>query len=248
MPDPVGGTNVASASLGARRRRRPELLLEWMQDTGMLLASGNGMEMIRVWDANAELCVLDQPLLRGNAKDTNVPTYVTSLAHSDGGRMLHAGCRDGAVRSFDVRMKTSQSLVGCFSEHQSSIVQVHQPISNPTLMYTASIGGAVYVSDVRFARRTLRELALPGHAAAKASLDCVSGHHYAPLLAAGSHKMLIEIMDTNGSTVDTIRYHIGFLGQRVGPISCLGFHRHKLLLAAGALDSYISIFAGTKEY
>lgn len=65
----------------------------------------------------------------------------------------------------------------------------------------------------------------------------------------------------------------GFLGQRVGPISSLAFHKvptcnnflfyiinnsptvilcttpqHKVLLAAGAKDSFISIFAGEKSY
>ena len=43
-----------------------------------------------------------------------------------------------------------------------------------------------------------------------------------------------------------IRYHDGFLGQRIGPVSCLAFHPNKPLLAAGATDSIISIYTNSE--
>jgi len=52
------------------------------------------------------------------------------------------------------------------------------------------------------------------------------------------------VFDANGTTLNVIKYHEGFLGQRIGRVSSLAFHRHKLLLAAGALDAFISIHAG----
>ncbi len=42
----------------------------------------------------------------------------------------------------------------------------------------------------------------------------------------------------------TLRYHQGFLGQRIGPVSCLSFHRHKMFLGIGATDSIVSIYTG----
>jgi regulator-associated protein of mTOR len=73
-------------------------------------------------------------------------------------------------------------------------------------------------------------------------------------------------MNLSGEEVSLIRYHDGFLGQRIGPVSCLAFHpyvhskknilyyafltfivffcRYQILLAAGATDSIISIYAG----
>jgi regulator-associated protein of mTOR len=40
-----------------------------------------------------------------------------------------------------------------------------------------------------------------------------------------------------------IRYHDGFLGQRIGPVSCLAFHPTQLTFAAGATDSIISVYS-----
>lgn len=69
----------------------------------------------------------------------------------------------------------------------------------------------------------------------------------------------------DGDTLGMIRYHEGFLGQvtycllhilqpekltsrpldiqRIGPVSCLAFHPHKLYLAAGATDSIVSVYS-----
>jgi regulator-associated protein of mTOR len=48
-------------------------------------------------------------------------------------------------------------------------------------------------------------------------------------------------MKFDGTEVNLIRYHDGFLGQRIGPISALQFHPYKVLLGAGATDSIISV-------
>ena len=43
--------------------------------------------------------------------------------------------------------------------------------------------------------------------------------------------------------ISMIRYHEGFLGQRIGPVSCLQFHPHRPVLAAGATDSIVAIYS-----
>lgn len=54
-----------------------------------------------------------------------------------------------------------------------------------------------------------QSLNLAAHRSAHASMDVMACHSYAPLVAAGSHRSLIELVDTKGEQVDCIRYHIG---------------------------------------
>jgi regulator-associated protein of mTOR len=71
----------------------------------------------------------------------------------------------------------------------------------------------------------------------------------APVLAAGSLKRAaVDVYDFNiQKNLQTIRYHIGFLGQRIGPISSLHFHPHRVLLATGSIDPYLSIFVSKRN-
>jgi len=46
-----------------------------------------------------------------------------------------------------------------------------------------------------------------------------------------------------GTTVSTLKYHKGFMGHRIGPVTSVTFHPHKLLLAVGALNPLVSIMA-----
>ena len=68
-------------------------------------------------------------------------------------------------------------------------------------------------------------------------------HEFAPVVASGSHNQFIKVMDTGGNLISMIRYHDGFLGQRIGPVSCLAFHPHRPVLAAGATDSIVAIYS-----
>jgi hypothetical protein len=45
------------------------------------------------------------------------------------------------------------------------------------------------------------------------------------------------------SSIETIKYHPGFLGTRIGAVSSLHWHPHSYTLASGCLDKYISLFA-----
>lgn len=49
-------------------------------------------------------------------------------------------------------------------------------------------------------------------------------HPLAGLYAGGSAQQCISVMAPNGAMLNTIKYHEGFMGQRIGPISCLAFH------------------------
>ncbi|CAI5969772.1 unnamed protein product, partial [Closterium sp. NIES-64] len=53
-----------------------------------------------------------------------------------------------------------------------------------------------------------------------------------------------QVFNMSGDLLSVVRYHNSFLGQRIGPVSALHFHPYRPLLAAGATDSIVSIYAG----
>lgn len=55
-------------------------------------------------------------------------------------------------------------------------------------------------------------------------LDAFTVHEYAPLYASGSRKQVVRIGDVTGATVSTLKYHKGFMGHRIGPVTSLTFH------------------------
>ena len=78
--------------------------------------------------------------------------------------------------------------------------------------------------------------------AQSSTMTALAAHPNAPLLASGSHNQFIKVMTRDGEQLSVIRYHDGFLGQRIGPVSCLAFHPNQLLLAAGATDSIVAVY------
>lgn len=58
----------------------------------------------------------------------------------------------------------------------------------------------------------------------------------------GSVNQVIGVHHASGSSVNVIKYHEGFMGQRIAPVSCLAFHPRRVLLAAGTTDSYITVY------
>ena len=103
---------------------------------------------------------------------------------------------------------------------------------------TGSVRGEVRLWDLRGAGakcvRTIK--------AHRSPMTALAVQPYAPVLASGSHNQYIKLFNTAGDELGTIRYHDGFLGQRIGPVSCLAFHPHRIMLAAGATDSIVSIY------
>lgn len=104
---------------------------------------------------------------------------------------------------------------------------------------SASPAGDLKFLDMRrFSEPYLERNAHKGH------LTALTAHRHAPVIATGSGKQLIKTFSTNGELLSMIRYHSSFLGQRIGSINDLCFHPYKVLVAAGTVDSMVSIFAG----
>ena len=64
--------------------------------------------------------------------------------------------------------------------------------------------------------------------AQSSTMTALAAHPNAPLLASGSHNQFIKVMTRDGEQLSVIRYHDGFLGQRIGPVSCLAFHPNQV--------------------
>lgn len=221
----------------------------------MLYAGGN-VDVIRVWDLQRELSVLNIP--------TSADSPVTCLnVDKDGGKLVVAGCADGSVRLYDVRTSNKYSPVAVFSEHKGPVINVAKPKSTPFRLVSGATGGTVKFWDYRVATSSnaASTVAAPASPAQQQGtgasialktitahthsvMTALSVHDYAPLIATGSQDQRIKVMNFNGDELSIIRYHDGFLGQRIGPVSSLAFHPYHVLLAAGATDSLVSIYAG----
>lgn len=85
------------------------IVIDWQQMTGQLLVSGD-VRMIKVWDAERELCVLvilfsfqDIP-----TRSTNTVTCLTSDKMA--GNLVVAGFSDGSLRLYDRRLGKERYL------------------------------------------------------------------------------------------------------------------------------------------
>jgi regulator-associated protein of mTOR len=100
------------------------------------------------------------------------------------------------------------------------------------------VRGVVKFWDIR-SWRTYKTLEVQ-----KSPLTSMTVHNCAPVIATGSHAQFIKILTFGGEQLgNIIKYHDGFLGQRMGPITSLTFHPHRMMLAASAADCIVSIYA-----
>jgi WD40 repeat protein len=194
----------------------------------------------------------------GNNRSGSKRTYVTSLMwHPDAAtRQLFVGTRDGFVMGYDFRMSSRSGSASHIKvlEHftnpagdlsaPSRVVTVGMQRNDPNRLSCVLQNGVVHTVDLRMMTATASVCATRGGDNKSTDIDAVCMHQMAPVLAAGSLKRAaVDVYDFNvQKNLQTIRYHIGFLGQRIGPISSLHFHPHRFLLATGSIDPYLSIF------
>jgi regulatory associated protein of mTOR len=62
----------------------------------------------------------------------------------------------------------------------------------------------------------------------------------------GTSLQQVKVFTNEGLPLSTIKYHDGFLGQRIGPISSLAFHPHQMLMAVGSTDALVSVFTSAQ--
>ncbi|CAH0476322.1 unnamed protein product [Peronospora belbahrii] len=220
VPDLVPGT------------RGSGLVMNWQQNAGMMHAGGNS-SILRGWDLRQEKCTV--------ALSTQTDSCITSMT-SDANvpSMVVAGFGDGKLRIFDLRSRPDYAVKLVMKEHTSWVVQTHiYPGRNELL--TGSVTGELKFWDMRYPKNSVKSLE-----AHRSPMTALAVHDYAPIFASGSHNQFIKVFRSDGEQLALIRYHEGFLGERIGPISCLAFHPHRLFLAAGATDSVVAVYSSDK--
>jgi len=212
------------------------ILTEWQQHNGLLYVTGD-IEKVKIWDVEKELCV------QNIAVDTPV-TSITSDPNS--GCLFATGCSDGKVLIFDKRESSSSGpalthqMISNFGEcHKNWVVSTKIQNVNSNQVISGCASGDIMFWDTRVTNQCVKQFN-----AHKGSMTALAIHNYAPVLACGSNNQFIKVFNTSGDTLSMIYYHDGFLGQRIGPISCLAFHPFRMCLAAGSTDSIISLYSG----
>ncbi|KAK9167993.1 hypothetical protein Syun_000133 [Stephania yunnanensis] len=212
--------------------RSMNTIVDWQQQSGYLYASAD-IPSIMLWDLDKEQLINSM----ASTSDSSVSALSASQVH---GGQLAAGFVDGSVRLFDIR--TPEMLVSTTHPHRQRVERVvgigFQPGLDPAKIVSASQAGDVQFLDIR--RNSEAYLTIDAH---RGSLTALAIHRHAPILATGSAKQLIKVFSLDGDQLGSIRYRSTFIGQKIGPVSCLAFHPYQFLLAAGAADTYVTIYA-----
>ena len=269
------GASLASAFVAlpdvAQDARGSGMVLSWIQPTGTLVAGGNS-STIRVWDVGREQCVrvfdtglgtcttaiASRTVGMDFAAASHVspfygasPNYSPSPFRNQGDGSMNlvswtfAGSADGTVSVFDERVPSTAAHGGrvhCSRDHTAWIVSAHLRADGVPEVITGSVRGAVKFWDLR-SMRTFKSFEVH-----KSPLTALAVHSCAPIIATGSHAQFIKILTLGNDQLGSIiKYHDGFLGQRIGPVSCLAFHPTRMRLAAGATDSIVSIYTTASD-
>ncbi|XP_024982076.1 regulatory-associated protein of TOR 1 isoform X2 [Cynara cardunculus var. scolymus] len=218
--------------------RSVSAVVDWQQQSGYMYASGE-ISSTMVWDLDKEQLLSSIPL----SSDCSISALAASHVH---GGQYAAGFVDGSVRLFDIR--TPDGIVCVTRPHTRRVERVggiervvgigFQPGLDPAKIVSASQAGDIQFLDIR--NQSDAYLTIDAH---RGSLTALAIHRHAPLIASGSAKQLIKVFNLEGEQLGTIRYSPTFMAQKIGSVSCLGFHPYQILLAAGAADACVSIYA-----
>ncbi|KAK4377456.1 hypothetical protein RND71_003752 [Anisodus tanguticus] len=211
--------------------RSVNAVVDWQQQSGYLFASGE-ISSIMAWDLEKEQLVNTTP----TSLNCSISALSASQVHAG---QFGAGFVDGSVKLFDIRMP--EMLVCSTRPHPKAerVVEVgFQPGLQPAKVVSASQAGDIQFLDMRNLKEAY--LTIDAH---RGSLTSLAVHRHAPLVASGSSKQLIKVFNLEGEQLGTIRYLSTFMAQKIGSVRCLTFHPYQVLLAAGAADSCVSIYA-----
>ncbi|XP_067230914.1 regulatory-associated protein of mTOR isoform X5 [Chanodichthys erythropterus] len=207
------------------------MVVDWEQETGLLMTSGD-VRVIRIWDTEREMKVQDIP--------TGADSCVTSLSCDPQRSLVAAGLGDGSVRVYDRRMGPNECRVMTYREHGAWVVKAHLQKEPEGHIISVSVNGDVRFFDPRMPESINILQTVKG-------LTALDIHPQANLFACGSMNQFIAVYNSNGDVISNIKYYDGFMGQRIGAISCLAFHPYWPHLAVGSNDYYMSIYSAEKR-
>jgi WD40 repeat protein len=253
-PPSLSSAFFAVPSMQPGVRGKSGLICEWQQATGTLIAGGSSNHL-HCWDLSSEQCF--------TTLETETKACVTSLAtawddenplssnsnRSMGPDVIVAGHSDGTLKIFDIRMRKAAAathgrpknrrkrLTSQLLEHKSWIVDTcFTSYGSRSEIISGSVAGDIRAWDLRMPQSTRAILAQ------RSPMTAFSVHRKIPMVATGSHAQFIKILTLEGEALQVIRFHEELPGHRIGPVSCLEFHKQRLLLAAGSTNSLVGIY------
>lgn len=129
-------------------------------------------------------------------------------------------------------------MVAALKGHESWVVGVRHPQDGHEL-FSASMSGEVVRWDLRRLQPVLKI-----DAYRSTGQVCMEAHGETPLIACAGADQSAKFFDAETATLTThVKYHDGFLGQRIGPIACLAFHPRRLCVSIGSTDGLLSLYA-----
>ncbi|RVE48900.1 hypothetical protein evm_006470 [Chilo suppressalis] len=239
-----GGVGAGGSPAGGFSSTPPPTLVRWCGRRRSLALAGPA-PAIRLWDAAAELLQRDIPtqcdagvtsLWRGAGSYNSVGGGAGGAGGDgdDGGWQLTAGFGDGSVRAWDERAPSTAPLY-CLHHHAAPVLTAAARPHERRLL-TAAADGSVHVYDVRALPAKCASVRAPGPLAA------ADVHPRANLMACGSINQCISMFDLAGTHLNTIKFHEGFMGARIGPVSCLTFHPLRVAMGVGSKDSSVCVY------
>jgi len=199
--------------------------------------------------------------------EDNASTIQNNGFRGTGPEIIVAGLSDGTLKLFDIRMPKSGAAMAAatmtnsaskakgrgkrrlaslnnktFSEHGSWIVNVFfTSYGNQNEILSGCVAGDVRAWDIRMSSRSLRAIDVQ-----RSPMTAMAVHQKIPIAVTGSHAQFIKILTLEGETLQSAKFHeeslMGIKYDRIGPVSCLEFHRQKLVLAAGSTNELVSVY------
>lgn len=106
---------------------------------------------------------------------------------------------------------------------------------------SGSILGDVKIFDLRASR------SLQSHSVQRRQMTAMTVHPQIPMVATGSDAQFVKMTTLDGDSIQVIRHSDMNHRRMIGPISCLEFHPHRPLLAAGSTDNLVHLFSPKNE-
>jgi regulatory associated protein of mTOR len=222
---------------------------------------GGNSRHLHCWDLESEKCT--------TTLDTETNACITSMStvwddenststlpnRGMGPEVFVTGHSDGNVKVFDIRMPKAATSIearsrprrkplnSTFSEHGSWIVETfYRSYGGKGEIISGSVAGDIRSWDLRMSTSSRAILAQ------RSPMTALAVHKRIPVIATGSHAQFIKILTFEGEALQVIRFHESLSGHRIGPVSCLEFHKEKLVLAAGSTNSLVNIYMPSRSY
>lgn len=265
-----GSDQVAGAGAGGAG-----LLMHWLPGYGKLVVGGGTQGYVRIWDLHTQRCAYTVPAAVGPGQaitsicgqwpgtqllvlgtstgaihvvDTRLASDAASTAGAVTSALAHGGAgpsaRAAVISSAAYKRSTvglsRSAVVSVLAEHPKYVTAVAQARSGQAYsVVSASIAGDIRFWDLRQRNSVECVRKDPG-------ITALALHDYAPLLAVGNGaRQHVDIMTNTGMSLGHMAYHEGFLGQRLGPVTSLAWHPHRLLLSVGTMDSIVGLYHGS---